>query len=243
MNYYIMTPVTIILSIIIIVLVYVLYAYLTGTVTSLKPAATLNTAVPPIEKVEGARNTRYGYSIWVYVNTWDNNSPKVIFSRDNNIELYLDNVSPTLKVDLAMNEQDSAGNTTYETMVVTNNFPLQKWVCVAVSVDNQFMDVYLDGKLVKSQRFYRNNNTSNGIFPRVPPDSATAPVNLGNSPFVKFDAFITEFKRWTAPIDPESAWDTYLAGNGTNGISRAFSAYGIDVAVLKNNVEQTKFSF
>lgn len=238
-----MTPVTIILSIIIIALVYVLYAYLTGTVTSLKPSATLNTVVPPITMVEGARNTRYGYSIWVYVNTWDNNSPKTFFSRADNIKLYLDNTSPTLKVDLAMNEKDTAGNTQYETMVVTNNFPLQKWVSIAVSVDNQFMDVYLDGKLVKSQRFYKNNNTASGIFPLVPPDSAIAPVNLGNSPFAKFDAFIAEFKRWTAPIDPESAWENYLAGNGTNGISRAFSSYGIDVAVLKNNVEQTKFSF
>jgi len=250
MNYYIMTPVTIILSIIIIVLVYVLYAYLTGTVTSLKPAASLKTIVPPILQIEGAQNTRYGYSIWAYVNTWNNNSPKTIFSRSENIKVYLDNNSPTLKVDLAMNESDDAGATTYETMVVTTNFPLQKWVSISVSVDNQFVDVYLDGKLVKSQRFYKTTGVApalQGVFPKIPSNAANSPVVLGNistdNVFSSFDAFVAEFKRWTVPIDPASAWDNYLAGNGTNSISKAFSAYGIDVSVLKNNVEQTKFSF
>jgi hypothetical protein len=236
-----MTPTTIILSVIILGLVYVLYAYLTGTVSKLSQSASLKTQVPPIVKIEGARNTRYGYTIWVYVNTWTNNSKKTIFSRPNNIKVYLDDTSPTLKIDLAMNGTGAAAS---QTMIVTNNFPLQKWVCVGVSVDNQFVDAYLDGKLVKSQRFYTLPPTV--TIPQTPPDATASPVYLGNSQpgeFAAFDAFITEFKRWSVPIDPQSAWDTYLAGNGTNSISRAFSSYGIDVSVLKNNVEQTKFSF
>jgi hypothetical protein len=234
-----MTPTTIILIIVILLLVYVLYAYLTATVTKLSSSASLKTVTPPITDVSSPRNTRYGYTVWVYVNTWDNNSAKTIFSRPKNIKLYLDNTSPTLKMDLTMN--DTAASTS--TMVITNNFPLQKWVCVAISVDNQFADAYLDGKLIKSHRFY----SENGAMPAIPSDSTTSPIYLGNSEattnFGPFDAFISEFKRWTAPIDPQTAWDTYLAGNGTNSVSRAFSSYGIDVSVLKNNVEQTRFSF
>jgi len=240
-----MKPATIILSVLIILLVYVLYAYITGTVTQLSSSASLKTAITPITKVEGARNTRYGYNIWVYVNTWDNNSPKTLFSRPNNMKVYLDNTSPTLNVDLAMNETDESGMPKFDKMIVTKNFPLQKWVCITLSVDNQFADVYLDGKLVKSQRFYRSNEAG-GVFPAIPPDATSAPIYLGNSqtqPFVPFDAYTSEFKRWTVPVDPETAWNTYLEGNGTNAISRAFSSYGIDVSVLKNNVEQTKFSF
>ena len=82
-----MTPTTIILTVIILLLVYVLYAYLTGTVTPLSQTASLKTQVPPITNINGSRNTRYGYSIWVYVNTWTNNSAKTIFSRPNNIKL------------------------------------------------------------------------------------------------------------------------------------------------------------
>jgi len=228
-----MTPVTIILTVLILLLVYVLYAYMTGTVTKLIESTSLTTATTPITDIAGSRNTRYGYTIWVYVNTWDNNAPKTFFSRTNNIRVYLDENSPTLKVGLAMNEAN-----TMDEMIVTKNFPLQKWVCISISVDNQFVDAYLDGKLVKSQRFYRNN-----IMPAVPPDSTSSPINLGNSNGVSFDAHVSEFKRSTVPIDPETAWDNYLEGNGSNAVSRAFSSYGIDVSVLKNNVKQTSFSF
>lgn len=248
-----MTSTTIILAVVILLLVYVLYAYLTGTVTKMSQNANLNAAIPPITKIDGATNTRYGYSIWVYVNTWNNNSTKTIFSRKNNIRLYLDNTSPTLKLDLTMNGALVNNVPPTVTMNITNNFPLQKWVCVCVSVDNQFVDAYLDGKLVKSQRFYTSTTSTatppatTVTIPQTPPDATASPVYLGNSEtgqtFAPFDAFIAEFKRWSAPIDPQSAWDTYLAGNGTNGVSRAFSSYGIDVSVLKNKVEQTKFSF
>ena len=248
-----MTPTTIILSVVILLLVYVLYAYLTGTVTKISENANLNAAIPPINKIDGATNTRYGHSIWVYVNTWNNNSNKTIFSRKNNIRLYLDNTSPTLKLDLTMNGALVNNLPPKMTMNITNNFPLQKWVCVCVSVDNQFVDAYLDGKLVKSQRFYTSTTSTTTppvttvTIPQTPPDATASPIYLGNSEagqtFAPFDAFIAEFKRWSAPIDPQSALDTYLAGNGTNGVSRAFSSYGIDVSVLKNKVEQTRFSF
>ena len=236
-----MTPTTIILSVIILFLVYVLYAYLTGTVTNLTQTANLNAPVPPITKIEGATNTRYGYSIWVYVKTWSNTGTKTIFSRNNNLKLYLDTTSPSLKLDMTMNRQP-----TIQTMTITDNFPLQKWVCIALSVDNQFVDAYLDGKLVKSQRFYKSTTSGTPAatvtsMPATPP-AQTIAINLGNAAG-GFDAFVAEFKRWTVPIDPQNAWDTYLAGNGTNALSRAFSSYGIDVSVLKNNVEQTKFSF
>lgn len=249
-----MTPTTIILLVIILLLVYVLYAYLTGTVSKLIQTASLKTQVPPITQIDSAKNSRYGYSIWVYVNTWTNNSRKTIFSRPNSLRLYLDNSSPTLKLDLAMNGALVNNAPPMMTMNITNNFPLQKWVCIGVSVDNQFVDAYLDGKLIKSQRFYSQIGAAapapiSESFPMTPPDAAISPVYLGNGEpvagqtYAPFDAFVSEFKRWSVPIDPQSAWDTYLAGNGSNGISRAFSSYGIDVSVLKNNVEQTKFSF
>lgn len=236
-----MTPTTIILSVIILFLVYVLYAYLTGTVTNLTQTASLNGPVPPITTIEGARNTRYGYSIWIYVKTWSNTGIKTIFSRANNLNLYLDTTSPSLKLDMTMN-----GTPSIQTMTITDNFPLQKWVCIALSVDNQFVDAYLDGKLVKSQRFYTSTTTGTPpatvtTMPATPPAQTTG-ITLGNT-LGGFDAFIAEFKRWTVPIDPQSALDTYLAGNGTNALSRAFSSYGIDVSVLRNNVEQTRFSF
>ena len=44
-------------------------------------------------------------------------------------------------------------------MIITDNFPLQKWVCIGLSVDSQFVDGYIDGKLIRSQRFKTGTNT------------------------------------------------------------------------------------
>ena len=132
-------------------------------------------------------------------------------------------------------------------MVITDNFPIQKWCCVCLSVDNQYFDAYLDGKLVKSQRmFTQSPGSSVGIMPAIPPDSST-PIYLGNSDssqvsFTAFDAFVADFKRDTAPIDPQTAWSRYLSGNGNNGIGKALSTYGINLNILKNNVQQSQIT-
>ena len=122
-------------------------------------------------------------------------------------------------------------------MTITDNFPLQKWVCILLSVDNQFVDGYIDGKLVKSQRFYI---TEGGHMPKQPPSGDT-PILLGNTRG-GFDAQIADFRRWTQPVDPASAWELYLNGNGQQSTMSKLSTYGVDVSVLKNNEETTKFS-
>ena len=257
-----MNPVIIILGVVIAILIYVLYTYFSTTSTQLSSVASLKTAtLPDITSINNPTNTRYGYSIWVYVNSWDNSQVKTIFSRAGNISLNLSQNAPTLNCNIVMSDN------TIMPMVITDNFPLQKWVCIAISVDNQFVDAYLEGKLVKSQRCAKLD--SSGVIsamPKVPGDSSV-PIKLGNLPTVSvaaaaapgggttpappavttlivnpFDAYIADFKRWTSPIDPQTAWSTYMSGNGGNGVTKALTSYGVNVSVLKNNIEQSKFS-
>lgn len=149
-----MDTITIILIVTILVLLYVLYAYFTDKSSDLVQEASLLTQIPAISNISGPRNTRYAHSVWIYVNTWDNNTEKTIFSRDDNLRLYLDKTSPVLKLDVTMNNNTTVAPS-IETMIITNNFPLQKWVNITISMDNQFADAYIDGKLVRSQRFLR----------------------------------------------------------------------------------------
>jgi len=108
---------------------------------------------------------------------------------------------------------------------VTNNFPLQKWVCIEVNVDNTIVDVYLDGKMVKSVQ-----------VPQVVPDNVSD-VNFG-----KFDANIAQFTRNAFTIDPQTAWNNYLAGNGGSSLSSTLSSYNLTLSLLKDNVVTSKFS-
>ena len=229
-----MDTITIILIVAILVLLYVLYTYYTDSSTELVQTASLLTPISAITTISSPKNTRYGHSVWIYVNTWDNNSDKTIFSRGNNFKLYLDKNSPVLKLDVNMNDD------TTETMIITNNFPLQKWVNITISMDNQFADAYLDGKLVRSQRFFKNTENSGSAIPIVPPDKET-PLYLGNIAG-NFDAYATLFKRWTAPIDPETAWEVYMKGNGSSKMASALNDIGIDLSILQNNEEIKKVS-
>ena len=234
-----MDTITIILIVAILVLLYVLYAYYTDSSSELVQTASLLTPVPAISDISGPKNTRYAHSVWIYVNTWDNNTDKVIFSRADNLKLYLDKTSPVLKLDVTMNN-NTTDNPSTETMIITNNFPLQKWVNVMISMDNQFADAYIDGKLVRSQRFFKKIENNGSAIPIVPPGKEVS-LYLGNQNG-NFDAYATQFRRWTTPIDPETAWDVYMKGNGSSKMASALNDIGIDLSILQNNEEIKKFS-
>jgi len=219
-----MNWVVIILGIVIVLLVFLLYRYLTNTSSQLAYTVSLKTAQPAITSIADPTTPSYAYSIWVYVNTWASSRRKLIFGRDNNLALYLDPNSPTLKLGVKMSD----GN--IQEMVITNNFPIQRWVFIAVSADGQYFDVYMDGKLVKSQRMFNNS-----VGPAMPPDS-TVPVNLGNG----WDATVSSFQRYTRPMDPQTAWTKYMAGNGTS--MNPFSAYNVNLNVLQNGVQSSQIS-
>ena len=248
-----MSTVAIILGVVIIILIYVLYKYFTSTATTLQSSLTnLTTQIPVITKITSPKNTQYAYGVWVYVNTWDQNTSKVIMSQTNILNVYLLPNQPTLCVDVTMSD-----NSTVST-IITQNFPLQKWVYIIVSLDNQFLDVYLDGKLVKSVRL---SDATGSLFPAVPGNSPQ--VWLGNSntnnalfngtsgsagkgttisSFTPFNAYAANLYRWTVAMDPGTAWRYYMKGNGQNSLMNNLSGYGVNMQVLQNNVVASSYT-
>ena len=252
-----MNAVAIILGIVIIILVYVLYKYFTSTATTLQSSMVdLKISQPVINKISNPTNTQYAYGLWVYVNNWDANENKVFFSHKDILNVYLLRDRPSLCVDVTMS--DLSINST----IITPNFPLQKWVYIIVSLDNQFLDVYLDVKLVKSARL---TNTSGATFPKVPGNDPQ--VFLGNSnatnrlyngvsgpvatppgtstqvtSFTPFKAFATYFYRWNTAMDPGTAWRYYMKGNGQNTLLGNMSAYGVNMQVTQNNVVASTYA-
>jgi hypothetical protein len=250
-----MSPVAIILGVIIIILIYVLYRYFTSTATTLQSSLTdLNNQVNVIKNIGSPTNTQYAYGVWVYVNSWENKTPKVFMSQTDVLNVYLLQDKPSLCVDVKMSDTSTVST------IITQNFPLQKWVYIIVSLDNQFLDVYLDGKLVKSVRL---SNAAGSIFPAVPGKSPQ--VWLGNSnvsnklfngvsamtlsstgsslnTFTPFNAYATYFYRWTVPMDPGTAWRYYMKGNGQNSLMNNLSGYGVSMQILQNNVVASSYT-
>jgi hypothetical protein len=232
MNFYI-----IILTVIVIILVYLLYRFFSNSGKSLASNVYLkNVNNTPIAMSNSS--TRYAYGLWIYVNSLAPTNPTMIISRCNSVPnysnatklptnssmaLYLDNTS-TLKLDIS---QSCAAETSATSAIsITTNFPFQKWCYVMFCTDGQYVDCYIDGKLVKSVVL---NCLIKG------PDTTTDNVYLGGNSIS--DINIAKLQYWSHPLSPQEVWSNYLRGNGTNMLSNLFASYGFGVSLFKNNVE------
>lgn len=223
-----MDATTIILGIVLIILLYILYKYLTTDKALLQEYVHLmSDELKPITDLEKPKTPRYAYGFWIYVNTWDSSQEKIVFIREGNMSVFLDSNTASLTVRIKTGESNS---TTNKTIQMSDNFPMQKWVHCIVSVDNEYVDCYLDGKLVRSARVYTpGGDGSPAQIPSIPPDNSV-PITLGGN---GFDAYVSRFKRWLYPINPQTAYDEYMKGNGQS--SFGLPSYGLDLTVLKDN--------
>lgn len=217
----------IILGIIVAVLIYVLYLYFSDDSTKLFEYQDLQKSAVDVKQKDIGTNESYAYGFWIYVNSY-NNERQILLQRENSpttsLEVYLPGSTPTLMVNIPTNDPptSSSPGTPNEEIAVTNNFPIQKWVHVVVSKEGKIVDVYIDGKLVKSHMLANLGNNPSG--------------NLTSS---DFPAFMARLKIWKHALNPQTVYDEYMKGNGQSGM---ITGYGVDVSVLRDNIEQTKFS-
>lgn len=212
----------IILGIILVLVLYVLYRFMTDrqTMVSSKVYLADKPGNKSFGELSNPESSRYSYNLWIYVVSLG--SDQDIFKIDDDSN-YFFNLKVTTSGDLKYTLRDE----TDTAKIITSNYPLQKWVCVSVSVDNNVVDTYVDGKLVKSQKTTGS--------PKVP--TKTSQIEFGNG-----DIYIAEFERLPNPIDPQTAWDRYMAGNGGSYISNAFAAYGANLILTKDQVDMKKFA-
>jgi hypothetical protein len=221
----------IILGIILILVLYILYRFIYDRQTTINEMDYLKDGISDVTfaNLANPASVRYTYSIWIYANQ----------AGDNDIFLIEDDIAGTAGVYRFKLHVTTAGELKYnihtkptvaaaadETHIITSNFPFQKWVCVAISVDNNIIDSYLDGKLVKSQQIKEIQG----------PTSKTSTIKHGTG-----DMYIAKFERLDTPIDPQTAWNMYMSGNGGSYISNAFASYGANLILTKDQVDAKKF--
>jgi len=224
-----METTTIVLAIIVIALVYILYVFFVSSSSVISKSASLKEGGnAPITEINSGQSTRYAYGIWVFVNTWDSMREKTIFSRDNNIRLYLAANKPSLYCTITCASKDGS-SLVEQNILITDNFAVQKWVYVVISSDNTIIDAYIDGKLV--------NSTKLATSPNQPGTAKDSPVIYGSG----WDCYVAGLQNWVAPIGPQEAWDNYLSGNG-NAMSQLIGNYSFNLGISKDNVQQSSYT-
>lgn len=222
-----MNPVIIGLGVVlVVVLVYMIFGnYLTGTTSVAKEQdMTKSIAAITADQLSVPDAQRYSYGLWIYVNGWPTRpTPTPIFTRANDMKLVLSGTTGTLELVVYKGTSISAD----KTIQITNNFPLQKWTYITISKDNTTVDLYLDGKLVKSVAISTTHK----------PDT-TNPINF--EIIKNGSAFMAKFTRRPRVADPQSVWNDYMGGSGTG--SAGNGKLNVNLSLLKDNVETSKFA-
>jgi hypothetical protein len=213
----------------------------TASVISASSLATNGTSVP---------SSNFSYSIWYYVNDWNYRygEAKVIFGRmgasssisssssitgvgglDPCPAVVLGPVSNNISVSLGcypgVNQQPttSGGSTVVKTCSVVN-VPIQKWVNLIVSVYGRTMDIYIDGKLVKTC-----------MLPGVASVNSSSDVYV--TPAGGFDGWTSKFQYFPNPLNPQQAWNIYSKGYSTSWFDMS-QTYQIQLSLIENGTTQ-----
>ena len=254
-----MNPALIILGVVIVLIIYLYFFYSTNE-TILSDKMDLTLAQPQIEvaNIVEPQSAVYSYEFWVYVGKYGGAKQELFYRASdkynatcsigtftntalliNNIGVYIDGASPTLKIDYVKNNAATSSATANSctgarpsnekgTIVVTDNFPVQSWVHVIVSVSDSYIDTYVNGKLTKSIK------ETDGIY--LP--SLLLPITFGTCD----STILAKLTRTTKATDPQTAWNKYSAGNGDSQLSKYLGTLGMDVSLKKDNIEYSKFN-
>lgn len=222
----------------IILVLYIIYLYYASINTPVINSTTLTIQNPDVSIPLGANaaSPRYSYGFWMYVNTWDNAVTKPIILRAQSggntkvpqISVYLDKTSPILWATIAPN---STGE--IPPMSITDSFPVQKWTYVFISIDTQYVDMYIDGKLVKSLKM--------SYIPASPAVNTT-PIGIGKNSdgkYVLSDIFVTKLQWWQSSFSPQAVWNEYLRGNNNSMFNFPYTA---NISISKDNVVKASYT-
>ena len=189
------------------------------------------TKVTKIAASDLAQNnaSNYAYSAWFYINDWSYRygEPKVILGRlDNDLNpspsITLGAIENNLKIESTVYASSGSSTGTKHTCNVAN-VPIQKWVNVIVSLYGRTMDVYIDGKLVRTC-----------VLPGVAKIANNAPVYI--TPLGGFSGYTSNVNYYADSLNPQQAYNIYRKGYG--GSSGFSFPYEIKVEFLNDGQEQ-----
>ena len=249
-----MSPLSIVITIVVIVLILMLLRYIFSdpyTLQGLQDGKTTSTINASDLATNGSDvpSSNFAYSIWFYINDWNYRygEKKVIFGRmgansgngsgsisgisglDPCPAVVLGAVENNISVSLGcypgidQEPTTPGGNTVVHTCSIAN-VPIQKWVNLIISVYGRTMDLYIDGKLVRTC-----------LLPGVA--SINNNANVFVTPAGGFDGWTSKLQYYPNSLNPQEAWNIYTRGYGS--WSSMFNSYQVEISLVENGTTQS----
>ena len=236
---------TILMFAIIIILVIIVIRYVmadVNTLTGLTSSQTMQKIDPSAlsSSTNSGNTSNYTYSIWFFIEDWNYRygESKVIFGRmasgtgvsEPCPSVVLGPVENNIIVSLAVypgidDVPDDGTNSIVHTCSISN-VPIQRWCNIFISVYGRTLDLYLDGKLVRTD-----------VLPGVAKIDANAPVYI--TPNGGFSGWTSRFQFWPDSSDPQKAWNIYRAGYGGSLLGNLFNKYSVKISLMEGDNENS----
>jgi hypothetical protein len=238
----------ILIFVIIVILLIIVIRYVMSDVNTL----TNLTSAQTLQKIESAdlaassssgNTSNFTYSIWFFIDDWNYRygEPKIIFGRMTTgtgqkepcpsvvLGPIQNNVVVSLAVYPGVDEQPEDGTNYIVHNCPVANVPIQRWCNLLISVYGRTLDLYLDGKLVRTC-----------VLPGVAKIDSNAPVYI--TPNGGFAGWTSKFQYWPDSSDPQKAWNIYKAGYGGSLLGSIFGKYTVKVSLMEGDTEDSSWT-
>ena len=186
-----------------------------------------------------SNTSNYTYSTWFYVDDWNYRfgEPKVLLGRLDQDQhpspsIVLGAMENDITISVSCYPQDSTTGVTKDKSIVhkcvVRNFPLQSWVNLIISLYGRTLDVYIDGKLVRTC-----------VLPGVA--KVNQDSNIKVTPNGGFSGWTANFEYLDTATNPQEAYNIYKTGFGGSMLGNLFNKYRIKVSFLEDNQEKGSF--
>lgn len=216
-----------------------------SSLTSGKTSQTIEAA--DLSSSDSGNTSNYTYSIWFFIDDWNYRygEPKVIFGRMSAgtdkypcptvvLKPFQNNIAVSLAVYPYVGSNSvsdlSDNNVAVNHTCNVSNVPIQKWCNLFISVYGRTLDIYLDGKMVRTC-----------VMPGTSKVDSNAPVYI--TPSGGFSGWTARFQYWPDSSNPQKAWDIYKAGYGGSILGSIFGKYTVKLSLMEGDSESTAFEF
>ena len=249
-----MSALSIVITIVVIVFIFMLLRYLFTdpyTLQNIQSGKSTSTISASSLATNGTNvpSSNFAYSVWFYINDWNYRygESKVIFGRMGALSkdgkgsvdgvngldpcpavvlgAVENNVSVSLGCYPGVDQAPTTpgGKTVVHTCSVAN-VPVQKWVNLVLSVYGRTMDLYIDGKLVRTC-----------LLPGIA--SVNNNANIYVTPSGGFDGWTSRLQYYPNSLNPQDVWNIYA--KGYSSWSSMFNAYQVQVSLIENGSTQS----
>jgi hypothetical protein len=222
-----MNYLAIILGFVCIVLIYFIYTYLTNNALTSGQIPLSSPQTWNYEKLKNPGSLSFCYQLWAYVGAVPSSTGIKLFSRKSASASTSENEFTLLLAENTLSVKQNGQTLT----TITSNFPIQKWVYIVINVSDQnLLEAYLNGKLVKTVQLSSNYKSPSNFDPLTLGDSAAA-----------IGGYTTKFTRTIDVMSADAIWKEYLSGNGLSNFFSYFMPYNINMAISKDDIIQRQY--